>query len=179
MSSTAAEEQVPIQTPLCKKHFQQYARRQIALEIEADNAVEAQKETEKPPQPTRIQPRRAAKDRYLQAKVEAKKRKAEEALAEAKRRKTTSGDEFEDSDSWTSFAISLDQMETRAINQAKRRMPQNCPFGAVPWVCNLCVEEVAKLSKEISPGSPPIAPVASMVPIDEQLKLHSRARRGK
>lgn len=175
MSSTDSKEQVPIQAPLCKKHFQKYARRQIELEIEADGAIENQKETERPPRATRIQPRRAAKDRYLQTKVGEKKRKAEEEFTNSKRRRTTAGDEFEDSDPWTSFAISLNQMETRVSNQAKRRMSHSCPFGPAPWVCSLCVDETAKLSKEqLATGSPPVAPVASMAPVGEQLGLHSR-----
>lgn len=174
MSSTSAKEQVPIQEPLCKKHFRQYARRQIELEVEADNAAKPEKEIEKPPQPVRIQPRRAAKDRHLQTKTETKKRNAEEASTKSKRRRTRVEDEFEDSDEWTSFAISLKQMETRAINQAKRRMSHNCPFGLVPWVCHLCVDEAARLPKDFSPGSPPIAPVADMAPVGEQLELHSR-----
>ncbi|RSL42575.1 hypothetical protein CEP53_012126 [Fusarium sp. AF-6] len=174
MTSSAAEDQVPIQAPLCKKHFRKYARRQIELEVEADNATKPEKEIEKPPQPIRIQPRRAVKDRFLRTKIETKKRTAEEAFTESKRRKARVEDEFEDSDAWTSFEISLNQMETRAINQAKRRMSHNCPFGPVPWVCNLCIDEVDKSSKEFMSGSLPIAPIADMAPVGEQLELYSR-----
>lgn len=175
MSSTSSDDQMPIQAPLCKKHFKNYARRQIELEVEADSAARPEKNIEEPPQPTRIQPRRAVKDRYLRTKIDTKKRNADEAFDESKRRKTQTEDEFEVDDPWTSFAISLDQMETRAIKQAKRRMSHNCPFGPVPWVCSLCVDEINKSSKEVSsPRSPPIAPVADMAPVGEQLKLHSR-----
>lgn len=175
MSSASSEDQVPIQTPLCKKHFRKYARRQIELEVEADSAVKPEKKIEKPPQPTRVQPRRAAKDRYLQTKMESKKRKAEVAFTESESGSTWTEDEFEDSDSWTSFTISLDQMESRAIKQAKRRMPHNCASGPAPWVCHLCVNE-NKSSKEVSPPrSPPIAPVADMAPVGEQLEIHSRS----
>ncbi|EEU46784.1 uncharacterized protein NECHADRAFT_77529 [Fusarium vanettenii 77-13-4] len=117
MSSAGFEDQVPIQTPLCKKNFRKYARRQIELEVEADNAVKPEKETEKPPQPTRIQPRRVAKDKHLRTKMETKKRNAEEAFNESKRKNTRTEDELEDDDPWTSFAISLDQMETRSLRQ--------------------------------------------------------------
>lgn len=167
---------MPIETPLCKKHFKQYARRQIELEVEADNGAKPERKIETtPPQPSRIQPRRVAKDRYLQTKMETKKRNASEAFNESKRRNTQTEDDLEDDDPWTSFAISLDQMETRVIKQAKRRMSHNCSFGPVPWVCSLCVDEINNSSKEVSsPRSPPIAPVADMAPMGEQLKLHSQ-----
>lgn len=175
MSSLGSEDQVPIQAPLCKRHFKKYARRQIELEVEADCAVKPEKKIEEPPQPTRIQPRRAVKDRYLRTTTETKKRKAREAFTESKRESTRTEDGLEDSHPWTSFAISLDQMETRAIKQAKRRIYHNCPFGSAPWVCNLCVDEINKSSKEVSsPRSPPIAPVADMAPVGERLKLHPR-----
>ncbi|UPK90985.1 hypothetical protein LCI18_001920 [Fusarium solani-melongenae] len=175
MPAISPDDQVPIQAPLCKKHFKKYARRQIELEVEADSAVKPEKNIEEPRQPTRIQPRRVAKDRYLRTKIKTKKRNADEAFNGSKRRKTQTEDDFEVDVPWTSFEISLDQMETRTVKQAKRRMSHNCPFGPVPWVCSLCVDEINKSSKEVSsPRSTPIAPVADMALVGEQLKLHSR-----
>ncbi|KAM5346436.1 hypothetical protein ACJ41O_009441 [Fusarium nematophilum] len=155
MANLMPNNQPPLQVPLCQRHFKKFARAQIKLHTEEKRTKlwEAQKsQGQTSMQPTRVQPRRAVKDRYqrVQAKVaaiKAAKRQAEdELLPEPAAKRLRVSDPAEDLAAWTTFESSLKRGITRTRNT-------NCEDAG---------------SEEVSA----IAPVADMAPIGEQLELY-------
>jgi hypothetical protein len=158
----------PIGAPLCKTHFESYVLEHITHLIESKKS----KATKKRPEPTRVQPRRAAKDSHLLAKAK-KKRDSDEELAnsETKRRKTDNL--AQNSAKWKAFSKSLEQQVKEMTEKATEEGPDDCPFGPTPWTCHICTSEIAKLTDEIFVSNEERgAPVANMDPVGCSLKLN-------
>ncbi|KAJ4139876.1 hypothetical protein NW768_001223 [Fusarium equiseti] len=140
--------------PLCKKHFVDYT-----LDI-----------TKSKSEPTRIQPRRAAKDKVLEQKANTKKRRADEKLtsSSSKRRKNNNLAK------WESFVNSLEDQVTEITEEAREKGPHNCAFGPAPWECHMCTSDFAMLVDEKVCMARPVAPVADMATVGEVLELNYR-----
>ncbi|KAM0336563.1 hypothetical protein ACHAPQ_004056, partial [Fusarium lateritium] len=146
----------PIGAPLCKTHFESYALDHITHLIEAKKS----KVTKKRSEPTRVQPRRAAKDSHILEKAK-KKRASEEELtnSETKRRKVDNS--VQNSAKWKAFSKSLEQQVNDTAERAREEGPHKCPFGPTPWTCYLCTSEIAKSTDELlETNEEPEAPVA-------------------
>lgn len=135
--------------PLCEKHFLDY--------------VLGHKTKSK--EPTRIQPRRVAKDKHLLAKTNTKKRQSDEELSSSstKRRKINKP-----------FTSLLEQQVSQITEQAAEKGPHNCSFGPAPWECHKCVSYFAEFVVEKLAIVKPEAPVANMATVGKILKLNSR-----
>ena len=139
--------------PLCKKHFLDYT-----LDI-----VKSKSE------PTRIQPRRAAKDKVLEQKANTKKRRADENISSSSKRRKTN-----DLAKWEAFGNLLEEQVTDIAGEAKEKGPHNCAFGPAPWECHMCTSDFEKLMEEKVCMERPVAPVANMAAIGEVLELNYR-----
>ncbi|KAM5367238.1 hypothetical protein ACJZ2D_010071 [Fusarium nematophilum] len=178
MANLMPNNQPPLQVPLCQRHFKKFARAQIKLHTEEKRTKlwEAQKsQGQTSMQPTRVQPRRAVKDRYqrVQAKVaaiKAAKRQAEdELLPEPAAKRLRVSDPAEDLAAWTTFESSL----KRGITRTRNTNCGECSFGPGPWVCSFCTDQVDGSAEDAgSEEVSAIAPVADMAPIGEQLELY-------
>ncbi|SPJ71651.1 uncharacterized protein FTOL_01379 [Fusarium torulosum] len=158
----------PIGAPLCKTHFESYAHEHITHLFETKKS----KTTKKRPEPTRVQPRRAAKDSHLLANAK-KKRDSDEELAnsETKRRKTDNS--AQNSAKCKAFSKSLEQQVNEMAEKAREEGSDDCPFGPTPWTCHQCTSEIAKSTDEMFlTNEEPGAPVADMDPVGCPLKLN-------
>jgi hypothetical protein len=158
----------PVGAPLCKTHFESYVLEHITHLLESKKS----KTTKKKPEPTRVQPRRAAKDSHLLAKAK-RKRDSDEELAnsEAKRRKTDNS--VQDSAKWKAFSKSLEQQVSEMAGKPRDQGSDDCPFGPTPWTCHLCTSEIAKSTNEtFVSNEEPGAPVANMDPVGCSLQLN-------
>ncbi|KAL3600287.1 hypothetical protein FPOAC2_04522 [Fusarium poae] len=144
--------------PLCKRHFQEHVFGQ----------------TSKSNSPTRVQPRRLAKDKHLLTKRDTKKRYSDEELFSSitKRRKTDSP--VSQNRKWNSFTSSLERQVSQIALQASEKGPHNCSLGPVPLECHMCVSHFAEFMVERLAIVKPVAPVANMATVGKVLKLNSR-----
>lgn len=158
----------PTGAPLCKTHFEPYVLKHITHLLESKKS----KPTKKSSKPTRIQPRRAAKDSHILAKAK-RKRDADQELAnsEAKRRKTDNSVQI--SAKWKAFSKSIEQQVDNIAGKAREEGSGDCPFGPRPWTCHLCTSEITKLTEEmVLTNEEPRAPVANMDPVGCSLEVN-------
>ncbi|RBR26619.1 uncharacterized protein FIESC28_00616 [Fusarium coffeatum] len=139
--------------PLCKKHFIDYT-----LDI-----IKSKSE------PTRIQPRRAAKDKVLEQKANTKKRRADEDISSSSKRKKTN-----DLAKWEAFGNLLEERVIEIAEEAREKGPHNCAFGPAPWACHMCPSDFEKLVNEKVCMAKPVAPVADMATVGEIFELNYR-----
>ncbi|CEI60508.1 hypothetical protein FVEN_g13008 [Fusarium venenatum] len=144
--------------PLCKKHFQEHVLGQ----------------TSKSNSPTRIQPRRLAKDKHLLTKTDTKKRYVDEDLLNSitKRRKTDSP--VSQNRKLNSFANLLERQVSQIAELAAEKGPHNCSFGPAPWECHMCASHFTEFVVEKLAIVKPVAPVANMATVGKVLQLNSR-----
>lgn len=140
-------------SPLCKKHFLDYT-----LDI-----VKSKSE------PTRIQPRRAAKDKVLEQKANTKKRRADENISSSSKRRKTN-----DLAKWEAFGNLLKEQVTEIAEEAREKGAHNCAFGPAPWQCHICTSDFEKLADGKVCMARPVAPVADMATVGEVLELNYR-----
>lgn len=155
-------------SPLCKTHFESHVLEHITHLLESKKS----KTTKKISEPTRVQPRRAAKDIHILAKAK-RKRDADQELAnsEAKRRKTDNSVQI--SAKWKAFSKSLEQQVDDIAGKAREEGCGDCPFGPTPWTCHLCTSEIAKLKEEMFlTNEESRAPVANMDPVGCSLDVN-------
>lgn len=140
--------------PLCKKHF---------LDCTLD-IIKSKSE------PTRIQPRRAAKDKVLEQKTDTKKRRADEQLTSS----TSARRKANDLAKWESFVNLLEEQVTEIAEEAREKRLHNCAFGPAPWECHMCTSDFAKLVDKKVCMAKPVAPVADMATVGEVLEINYR-----
>ncbi|QPC69588.1 hypothetical protein HYE68_000340 [Fusarium pseudograminearum] len=135
--------------PMCKSHFLDHV---LGHKTKSNT-------------PTRIQPRRVAKDKHLLVKTNTKKRQSDEELSSSstKRRKINKP-----------FTSLLEQQVSQITEQAEEKGSHNCSFGPAPWECHKCVSHFAEFVVEKLTIVKPEAPVANMATIGKILKLNSR-----
>ncbi|CAJ0547704.1 Ff.00g044580.m01.CDS01 [Fusarium sp. VM40] len=151
----------PTCAPLCKTHFESYVLEHITHLLESKKS----KTTKKRPEPTRVQPRRAAKDSHILAKAKRKRDTDQELTkSEAKRRKTDNS--AQNSTKWKAFSKAFEQQVDEIAGKAREERFGDCPFGPTPWTCHLCTSEIAKSTDGmLLTNEEPGAPVADMSPI--------------
>ena len=126
--------------------------------------------------PTRVQPRRAAKDKVLRAQALNRKRQADEdadSAGPSKRQKTV----HIDLGSWENCALYLLQVIYQDLRDDRDKC--ECCYGPKPWVCEMCEPHHESWSQhyDLVEGKyhQPRAPVADMSPIGEDLYIASWA----
>ncbi|KAF5670524.1 hypothetical protein FHETE_4431 [Fusarium heterosporum] len=133
------------------------------------------KTTRKSLKPTRVQPKRAAKDNHILNKANSKKRGSDEEQVnpETKRRKTD--DSVRNSAKWKTFSKSLEQQLSEMVEAVGENELHGCPFGPTPWTCHLCTAEIAESTNEDSLMfiEEPTAPIARMSLTKSYLELNS------
>ncbi|KAL4724181.1 hypothetical protein ACLX1H_008793 [Fusarium chlamydosporum] len=151
--------------PLCKKHFQDHALSHIAKPKKPKIITELS-------EPTRIQPRRAAKDKHPLAETNKRKRNPQDELSvpTSKRRKPNDSAHTK----WNAFIELLEKQVGEIAEQAEEKGPHNCSFGPVPWECHMCTSDFAEFVVEKLAIVRPQAPVANMATTGKVLRLNSR-----
>lgn len=140
---------VPLYTPLCRAHFFEHVLDHFQRATYA-NEVNVPLVNKISIEPTRVQPRRAVKSKYLDSM----------ATAQADRRHLPGAGEVED--------LFLEK-EVQALKQALDRENEyrDCPFGTKPWECLSCSEN------NLSKNGTATAPMASMAPTGKEVHLYS------
>lgn len=138
---------IPRQTPLCLQHFLRYARETFFIfkdlktldtprDLLASNEKAITRKQKPIPAPTRVQPRRAAKDKpinYNETEL-LKKLKMEEEIQNQKRTKANIGQALK-------FEKMLQLKIGRLIDNLHTET--ECIFGFEPWTCWLCERDMA------------------------------------
>ncbi|KAF5022031.1 hypothetical protein F66182_5914 [Fusarium sp. NRRL 66182] len=168
--------QPSIRVPLCKRHFENYARKKISSQTVQDHIESPPKKkleiSKKDLEPVRRQPRRAAKDNHLLRLGCIKKRQSNEVQRSSKTKRRKIDNTTHDPDEWKLFLTSVEEQVRQATGQDRDTTPHKCPFGPTPWVCHSCTEEIGQKSKDdILTGTEPVAPVASMAAVGRAPKL--------
>ncbi|KAJ3521734.1 hypothetical protein NM208_g13159 [Fusarium decemcellulare] len=146
--------------PLCRTHFENYARKHVEADFKQKKVKGREEEEYYPPTPMngapiRVQPRRAAKDKYFQARDILQKRRAEEELLYApEKRKRMEEQDTEWADTWAKFEGSLERQIRRAVRRAEKTEIHDCPFGPLPLICDLCITEIARLDAALVANGP-------------------------
>jgi hypothetical protein len=146
--------------PFCERHFQSfifnYITRQIAIEqLSSTRAIQSG--------PTRVQPRRVAKDKNPLGKI-TKKRGADEELPKSTTKKRKAKYTAQRTKRWNAFIKSV-QPQVKERRDATEDEEFSCPFGSTPWSCKMCISEVGESTEEnlLFMGEP-TAPWANMAP---------------
>ncbi|KAF4459694.1 hypothetical protein FALBO_13544 [Fusarium albosuccineum] len=183
MPSSTHENCPPMRAPLCRTHFDNYARKHVEADFKQKKVKEREEgeyyhPTPTNAPPTRVQPRRAAKDKYFKARDILQKRKAEEELLYAPgKRKRMEERDTEWADTWAKFEDSLERQIRRAVRRAEKTEIHGCPFGPFPLICDLCITEIARLyGYSYSNDTVSAAPTASMSLVGNVLELHAQKK---
>jgi hypothetical protein len=153
--------------PLCRKHFQDH----VLNHIKKSNKP---KVTTKHAEPTRIQPRRVAKDKHPLTNTNTKKRRSDEELSSSTTKRRKLNNSALHTKKCNTFIKLLAQQVSKIAEQAIEKGPQNCSFGPAPWRCHMCTSSFAEFVVEKLAIVKPVAPVANMATVGQVLKLNSR-----
>lgn len=157
----------PTGVPFCERHFQSfifnYITRQIEIkQLSSTRAIQSG--------PTRVQPRRVAKDKNPLGNI-TKKRESDEDLSKSTTKKRKANYTAQISKRWNEF-ITLVQQQVRERRDATEDEEFSCPFGSTPWSCKMCIAETSESTEEnlLFMGEP-TAPWADMTPASCSTRL--------
>ncbi|KAH7264925.1 uncharacterized protein BKA55DRAFT_685409 [Fusarium redolens] len=169
MLTRSIQIRLPTGAPLCETHFQSYMLNYITKQIEVKQQSTTTSKTQSGP--TRVQPRRVAKDKHPLGKI-TKKRGADEDLSKSTTKKRKTNYPVHNSKAWSSF-ITLEKQQVKEKKDATEDKEFSCPFGPTPWACKECISETADSTEEnlLFMGEP-TAPQANMAPVGRPPKLN-------
>ncbi|KAF4500967.1 hypothetical protein FAGAP_2839 [Fusarium agapanthi] len=158
----------PTGVPFCERHFQSFIFNYIMRQIEIEQLASTR---EIQAGPTRVQPRRVAKDKHPLGKI-TKKREADGDLPKSIIKKRKANFTTQSSKRWNEF-ITLVQQQVKERRDATQDEEFSCPYGSTPWACKMCISETGETTEEnlLFMGEP-TAPWANMAPARRPTRLN-------
>lgn len=157
----------PTGVPFCEKHFQSFIFNYITQQIQIEQLTSTRAIQSGP---TRVQPRRVAKDKHPLGKI-TKKREADGDLPKSTRKRKTNYT-AQSSRRWNAF-ITLVQQQVKERRDATEDEEFSCPFGPTPWACKMCISKTGESTEEnlLFMGEH-TAPWANMAPVRRPPRLN-------